>query len=153
MWLVAFFIYQMSEAKPNIQADGGGNAIKDFQLTLDGIKDKSSKEFGIAVSELISGTVYSGLGGYYFDRNARFAKNRAFANGKIDVRAMFADRFDYNGKENYINIAWDAVQIVNRIISGLVGRWMGRNEKNLRFPSLFGLLNCSCRFFYKKFKC
>ncbi|HEY8687743.1 MAG TPA: hypothetical protein VIM07_00800 [Chitinophagaceae bacterium] len=93
------------------------------------IKDKSSTEYGIAISEYISKSVYGGLGGYYFDRNARFAKNRAYANGRIDVKAMFADRFDFNGKQNYINIGWQAVQIVNRIISGLVGRWMGRNEK------------------------
>lgn len=110
-------------------AVGSGDILKSFQISDISIADKSSQEYGKAVSEFISSTVYSGLGGYYFDRNARIAKNRAYSNGKIDVRAMFADRFDYNGKQNYVNIGWQAIQIVNRIISGLVGRWMGRNEK------------------------
>lgn len=106
-----------------------GDVLKKFQISDIPISDKSSTEFGKAISEFISGTIYGGLGGYYFDRNARFYKNRAYANGRLDVKAMFADRFDFNGKQNYMNIAWDAVQIVNRIVSGLVGRWMGRNEK------------------------
>lgn len=105
------------------------NILKEFQLNDISIKDKSSDEYGKELCKWIASTVYSGLGGYYFDRNARFAKNRAYANGRIDVKAMFSDRFDYNGKQNYVNIGWQAVQIVNRIISGLVGRWMGRNEK------------------------
>lgn len=109
--------------------DSTSGTFKEFQISNISIKEKSSEEWGIKISEMISSTVYSGLGGYYFDRNARFAKNRAYANGKIDVKAMFSDRFDYNGKQNYVNIGWQAVQIVNRIISGLVGRWMGRNEK------------------------
>ncbi len=103
--------------------------LKSFQLDNLSISEKSSDEWGTKIAEMIASTVYSGLGGYYFDRNARFAKNRAYANGRIDVKAMFADRFDYNGKQNYVNIGWKTVQIVNRIISGLVGRWMGRNEK------------------------
>lgn len=103
--------------------------LKSFQIDDLSIKDKSSDEYGIKISEMISNSVYSGLGGYYFARNARYAKNRNYANGRIDVKAMFSDRFDYNGKQNYVNIGWQAVQIVNRIVSGLVGRWMGRNEK------------------------
>lgn len=51
------------------------------------------------------------------------------ANGRMDVQAMFKDRFQFNGKENYIFLNWQCLQIVNRIISGLVGRWMRRNEK------------------------
>lgn len=103
--------------------------LKSFQIDDLSINDKSSDEYGIKISEMISNSVYSGLGGYYFARNARYAKNRNYANGRIDVKAMFSDRFDYNGKQNYVNIGWQAVQIVNRIVSGLVGRWMGRNEK------------------------
>lgn len=105
------------------------SALKEFQIDDISIKDKSSEEWGLRISQMIESTVFSGLGGYYFDRNARFAKNRNYANGKLDVKAMFSDRFDYNGKQNYVNIGWQAVQIVNRIVSGLVGRWMGRNEK------------------------
>lgn len=118
----------MPELLSNISV-GSGEILKNFQISDISISDKSSPEYGRAVCEFISGSVYSGLGGYFFARNARFLKNRDYANGKIDVQAMFADRFDYNGKQNYVNIGWDAIQIVNRIISGLVGRWMGRNEK------------------------
>jgi hypothetical protein len=117
----------MADQPSNIQQ--GAEVLKSFQIDSISIKDKSSEEYGLAVSQFISSTVYSGLGGYYFDRNARFAKNRASANGTMDVKAMFSDRFNYNGKQNYTNIGWQAIQIVNRIISGLVGRWMGRNEK------------------------
>lgn len=108
----------------------GVEALKSFQIDSIPIKEKSSTEYGKALSEYISSTVYSGQGGHYFERNARFARNRAWANGKIDIRAMFGDRFNYNGKtENYVNLFWDAIQVMNRIISGLVGRWMGRTEK------------------------
>ena len=41
----------------------------------------------------------------------------------------FQDLLEFNGKENYINLNWQSIKIVNRIVSGLVGRWMGRNEK------------------------
>lgn len=118
----------MPEPIQNI-ATNSGQVLKTFQISDIPIKDKSSSEYGTAMSEYISSTIYSGLGGYYFSRNARFAQNRAYANGRLDVRRMFGDRFNFNGKQNYMNIPWDAVQIVNRIVSGLVGRWMGRNEK------------------------
>src|SRR6185312_13718164 len=109
--------------------DQNGQISKTFQLSNLSIQEKLSEEWGMKVAEMIAQTVYSGLGGYYFDRNARFTKNRNYANGRLDIKAMFADRFEFNGKQNYLNIGWQTVQIVNRIISGLVGRWMGRNEK------------------------
>jgi len=109
--------------------DGSGLALKQFQLTTEGIKDKSSKEYGLAISRYISSTVSFNTAGYYFNRNARFIKNRNYANGRIDIQSMFKDRFQFNGKQNYISLNWNALQIVNRIISGLVGRWMKRNEK------------------------
>lgn len=109
--------------------EGQEYTIREFQLNEISITDKSSDEYGIAIAKDIASTVYGGLGGYYFDRNARFAKNENYANGRLDVKAMFSDRFEFNGKQNYMNIGWQAVQIVNRIISGLVGRWMGRSEK------------------------
>ena len=107
----------------------GGDALKTFQLTTDGIKTKSSREYGLAISRYISSTATFSTGGYYFNRNARFIKNRNYANGRIDVQAMFQDRFQFNAKQNYISLNWNALQIVNRIVSGLVGRWMQRNEK------------------------
>ncbi len=121
----------MPNPNPNANPvpDGSGKALQNFQLTLEGIKDKSSKEYGLAISKYISSTTSFNTGGYYFNRNARFIKNRNYANGRIDIQAMFQDRFQFNGKQNYIALNWNALQIVNRIISGLVGRWMKRNEK------------------------
>lgn len=117
----------MSEKVQNISE--GGDALKQFQLTTASVRDKSSKEFGLAISKYINSTATFSTGGYYFNRNARFIKNRNYANGRIDIQAMFQDRFQFNGKQNYISLNWNALQIVNRIISGLVGRWMSRNEK------------------------
>ena len=107
---------------------GSGESLKSFQLTTD-TKNKSSKEFGLSIAKYIWQTANTGVGGYYYNRNARYRKNRNYANGRIDVQAMFQDRFQFNGKENYINLNWNALQITNRIVSGLVGRWMQRNEK------------------------
>src|SRR6478736_4604222 len=105
------------------------DALKAFQLTTDSISQKSSKEYGQAISKKIYGTVTGNMGNYYAERNARFQKNRNYSNGRIDVKQMFLDRFRMNGKVNYIKLNWQTLQIVNRIISGLVGRWMQRNEK------------------------
>lgn len=107
----------------------GGDAFKHFQLDIASIKDKSSKEYGLAIAKYISNTCQFNVGGYYFARNARFIKNRNYANGKIDIQTMFQDRFQFNSKMNYISLNWNALQICNRIISGLVGRFMKRNEK------------------------
>ena len=107
----------------------GKDALQSFQLTTASIKEKSSKEYGLAISKQIYGYVLNGLQGYFVNRNARFVKNRNYANGRIDIQAMFKDRFQFNGKQNYIALNWQALQIVNRITSGLVGRWMRRGEK------------------------
>lgn len=108
--------------------DGGGESLKLFQLTTAGIKEKSSKDFGLAISKYIASTC-SFSTGYYFQRNSRFIKNRNYANGRIDVEGMFKDRFRMNAKQNYIALNWNTLQLVNRIISGLVSRWMQRGEK------------------------
>ncbi len=107
----------------------GKDALQEFQLSQIGIKEKLSQEFGNAIAKKIYTYVMSGLQGYFYNRNARFIKNRNYANGRIDIQAMFQDRFQFNGKQNYIALNWNALQIVNRIVSGLVGRWMRRNEK------------------------
>lgn len=109
--------------------DGGGQALQNFQLTTAGIKDKSKKEYGLAISKYIASTCSFNSGSYYYSRNARFIKNRNYANGRIDIQSMFQDRFQFNAKLNYISLNWNALQIVNRIVSGLVGRWMKKNEK------------------------
>lgn len=117
----------MAETASNISS--GKDILQEFQLAKLSISEKSSREFGIALSRKIWGFVGGGLGTYYYQRNARFQKNADFAYGRINVQAMFQDRFQYNGKQNYIRLAWNTLQLVNRIVSGLVGRWMERNEK------------------------
>lgn len=114
---------------PEQNVAGSGESLKQFQLTTQSIKDKSSKEYGLAISKYIASTVSFNTAGYYFNRNARFVKNRNYANGRVDVQAMFQDRFQFNSKQNYIALNWNTLQIVNRIVTGLVGRWMNRGEK------------------------
>lgn len=116
-------------AVANHQNAGMSDALKTFQLTTEGIKDKSSKDYGIAIAKKIYTTTAGTYATYYANRNARYRKNRNYANGRIDVEAMFKDRFQMNGKTNYISLNWRTLQLVNRIVSGLVGRWMSKNEK------------------------
>lgn len=109
--------------------NSGKDVLQEFQLAELSTKQKESPDFGLRLSKKIWGFVMTGLGGYFFSRNAQFTKNRNYANGIMDVQAMFQDRFQFNAKQNYIRLDWQTLQIVNRIISGLVGRWMQRNEK------------------------
>lgn len=119
----------MSTYTPSNAATSDGQVLKAFQLDNIPISKKSDKAFGLQMSKFIETTINSGYGGYYFARNGRYKVNRDWANGRIDVRAKFSDRLEMNGKFNYANLGWQPIQIVNRIITGLVGRWMGRNEK------------------------
>ena len=105
-----------------------GPIIKEFQLGNISIKDKSDPAYGLKIAMYIDSTIGGGISSYYWARNNRFKLNRNAANGKINM-AKFQDMLDFNGKINYANINWQSIKIVNRIISGLVGRWMGRNEK------------------------
>lgn len=105
-----------------------GQILKSFQLTTDSIKKKSDESYGLALAKYIVSTVNSGVGSYYFNRNARYRQNRNSANGRIRMQ-KFMDLLELNGKQNYVNINWQSIRIVNRIVSGLVGRWMGRSEK------------------------
>lgn len=102
--------------------------LKEFQLTEQSIKSKSDEKYGLALARYIVSTVNSGVGSYYFNRNARYRQNRNSANGRIRMQ-KFMDLLELNGKQNYVNINWQSIRIVNRIVSGLVGRWMGKNEK------------------------
>jgi hypothetical protein len=106
----------------------GAQIIKDFQLKEATSSEKSKPEYGIRIAKYISATVNQGIGGYFFDRNARYRQNRNAAAGKIDM-TRFRDFLELNGKTNYVNINWQSIRIVNRIVSGLVGRWMGNEEK------------------------
>ena len=105
-----------------------GQILKSFQLSKDSIKKKSDESYGLALAQYIVSTVNSGVGSYYFNRNARYRQNRNSANGRIRMQ-KFMDLLELNGKQNYVNINWQSIRIVNRIVSGLVGRWMGRSEK------------------------
>jgi len=123
-------LYTMpEEIKNNLYS--GSDPLKEFQLATLSVSEKSKPDFGKQISKKIWGYVASGYGNYYYNRNARFIKNRRYANNltAAEVQRMFQDRFQLNGKQNYIRLAWNTLQIVNRIISGLVGRWMQRNEK------------------------
>ena len=106
----------------------GAQIIKNFQLDRSTIAEKSKSDYGLKLAKYISTTVNQGIGGYYFDRNARYRQNRNAAAGKIDM-TRFKDFLELNGKTNYVNINWQSIRIVNRIVSGLVGRWMGNQEK------------------------
>ena len=103
-------------------------SAKDFQIAQLSIAEKSSPKWGQVISRYIENTIQSGYTGYFFARNQRFRQNRLLANGR-DNMSKFMDLLEMNGKENYVNIQWDSPKIYNRIISGLVGRWMQRNEK------------------------
>lgn len=105
-----------------------GQILKEFQLNDLSVKDKSDKEYGLRIAQYIDSTIGGGISSYYWTRNNRYKLNRNSANGKINM-AKFQDLLDFNGKVNYANINWQSIKIVNRIISGLVGRWMQRNEK------------------------
>lgn len=86
-------------------------------------------EWGKALAIYICSTVFSGIGnGYFWIRNSRFKMNRDMAAGKMDA-VQFMDQLDMNGKFNYVNLNWSSIKIVNTIVSKMVGRWMGRNEK------------------------
>lgn len=111
------------------KANSGKDVLQEFQLAELSTKQKESPDFGLRISKKIWGFIMTGLGGYYASRNAQFMTNRNYANGIMDVQKMFQDRFQFNSKQNYIRLDWQTLQIVNRIISGLVGRWMQRNEK------------------------
>lgn len=120
----------MAVANHQYSQEGISNdALKSFQLTTESVSEKSSLEYGSRIAQKIYGTVSGNFGTYYAERNARFQKNRNYANGRIDVQQMFKDRLRMNAKSNYIRLNWQTLQIVNRIISGLVGRWMQRSEK------------------------
>ena len=118
-------------AEKDFNINSGQDPMKEFQLSEATIAQKSDPEFGKKMSKKIWGYVVSGFGNYYYNRNARFIKNRRYSNNltAAEVQTMFQDRFQFNGKQNYIRLSWNALQIVNRIISGLVGRWMQRGEK------------------------
>ncbi len=102
--------------------------LKDFQLNNLSIKDKSDWGYGKQLAQYINTTITGGISSYFWVRNARWRTNRGYANGRVPM-SKFQDLLEFNGKINYININWQSINVVNRVVSGLVGRWMSRSEK------------------------
>lgn len=95
--------------------------LKNFQLDHLSIKDKSDWNYGKQLAQYINGTVTGGISSYFWVRNARWRTNRGYANGRVPM-SKFQDLLEFNGKVNYININWQSINVVNRVVSGLVGR-------------------------------
>ena len=108
--------------------DYSAQPLKTFQLDKLSVKDKSDWNYGKQLAQYINGTVTGGISSYFWVRNARWRTNRGYANGRVPM-SKFQDLLEFNGKVNYLNINWQSINIVNRVISGLVGRWMTRSEK------------------------
>lgn len=114
-----------NQYSPNNPVESGtNNALKNFALTND-VKGKKSEKFGEKIVLQVENIINSS---YFTERNARFTANRAMAAGRMDMN-KFKDFFNIDGKQNYVNISWKAIMIVNTIVSRLVGRWMTKKEK------------------------
>lgn len=111
---------------PNVNSNGGSSVMRDFQMDAS-ISNKLDPSFGKNLAKYINSTI-NGTNSYYWLRNVRFRKNRAYANGKIDM-SQFMDRLEMNGKQNYVNLNWSCIKLCNTIIGRMVGSWMARNEK------------------------
>ncbi len=112
----------------NVDGNNVSMPLINFQLDNISIAKKSNPEWGLQLAQQISSYVNGGSSSYFWVRNQRWKTNRNYANGKIDMR-RFMDLLEFNGKVNYVNINWQCIYIVNRIVSGLVGRWMSKSEK------------------------
>jgi hypothetical protein len=113
----------------DLQQNMNGYTYKDFLLSRN-IENKLDPEYGKRLAQDIESKYSSSSSNTYtFIRNDRIKRNILWSSGKIDVYAMFADQLRFNGKINFANLDWSAPMIVNRIITGLVGRWMQRQEK------------------------
>lgn len=105
-----------------------GAALKQFQLSTD-TNAKKDPATGASLAEYIASTVFNGVAnGYYWIRNNRFRANREMAAGRQNP-SKWQDRLDMNGKFNYLNLNWASLKLYNTIVSKMVGRWMGRDEK------------------------
>lgn len=118
----------MSDNQPQ-RIDISGQSYKDFLLTKN-VQDKLDPKYGKQLALDIEQKFSAGISNSYsFLRNDRFKTNILWSSGKTNTYAMFADLLNFNGKINYANLDWTPLLIINRIISGLVGRWMQRLEK------------------------
>lgn len=116
---------------PDLQpyTNPGAKTYRDFILDTS-IKSKLAPEYGLRIAQEIESKYSAGVAnGYMFLRNMQFKENLLWASGKINTYARFGDLVGLNAKINYANINWSSPMLVNRIMSGLVGRWMDRREK------------------------
>lgn len=113
---------------PNPAGSNFGTPLVNFQLDRVSIAKKSDYTFGKQVAVDIESKINGGSSSYFWVRNQRWKTNRNYANGRINMQ-RFMDLLEFNGKTNYLNLNWLPIHVVNRICSGLVGRWMNRNEK------------------------
>lgn len=120
----------MSNSSANTLSPAGnfGTPLMQFQIDNVPISKKSDYAVGKQVAQSIEAWANGGYSNYFWARNARWRTNRNYANGRVPMQ-KFIDLLKFNGKQNYININWQCIHIVNRIVSGLVGRWMERMEK------------------------
>lgn len=113
----------------DLQNNTGVQSYKDWLLT-NNLASKLDPEYGKKLAQDIESKYFSNASNAYsFLRNERIKANILWSSGKINIYAKFADRLNLNGKVNYANVNYSVLMIVNRIISGLVGRWMERQEK------------------------
>lgn len=118
----------MPDLQPTMPSNTG-KTYKDFVLDTS-IRSKLDKEYGLRIAQDIEAKYSAGIAnGYMFIRNQRFKENLLWASGRINVYQKFSDQLRLNGKINYANLNWKAPMLVNRIVSGLIGRWMDRREK------------------------
>lgn len=121
------FLPKTSDLSQNIS--NTGYSYKNFLLSRN-IENKLDPEYGKVLAQDIESKYSAGIANSYcFLRNDRFKRNILWASGKTNIYALFADLIQFNGKINYANLDWAAPMIINRIITGLVGRWMQRQEK------------------------
>jgi len=118
----------MPNNPPSPSSGTFGTPLINFQLDKISIEKKSDFQWGKQLAESILSKVNGGSSSYFWVRNQRWKTNRNYANGRISMQ-KFIDLLEFNGKTNYVNLNWQCIHIVNRIISGLVGRWMNRSEK------------------------
>lgn len=110
------------------QTNNVSQPLINFQLDKASIREKSQFSYGLRLAQYIESKINGGQSSYFWVRNQRWKTNRNYANGRINM-SRFQDLMEFNGKINYLNLNWMPIHIVNRIVSGLVGRWMQRAEK------------------------
>lgn len=126
--VVAFFYMANQQTYNSTTANNLSVPLINFQLDKATIQEKSNPEWGKQLAQDIESKINGGSSSYFWVRNQRWKTNRNYANGRINMQ-RFMDLLEFNGKTNYVNINWQCIYIVNRIVSGLVGRWMQKSEK------------------------